>query len=119
VAVVTHGGPSTVMDARVAGRLPIVVARHPDLGEHIDSHQVRFSRHLARHCLARVVDELGPLEIELERALADPDRYQVPVEPGAVPGLVAFGMVADRLLATSTDVTGGHHRAELREHQGV
>ncbi|WP_206051742.1 glycosyltransferase [Nocardioides ferulae] len=41
-AVVCHGGPGTVMDARNAGHLPICVARDPMRGEHVDGHQQRF-----------------------------------------------------------------------------
>ena len=35
-AVVTHGGPGSVMMCRWAGKTPIVVARRRNLGEHVD-----------------------------------------------------------------------------------
>ncbi|MFV0526051.1 MAG: glycosyltransferase [Acidimicrobiales bacterium] len=105
VAVVTHGGPSTVMDARAMGRLPIVVPRRPERGEHVDEHQIRFAAHLERHGLARVANERERLEAELAAALEDPDRFTVPVSPDAIPGLVAFGTVADRLLGVTTELT--------------
>ena len=57
VAVVCHGGPATIMDARKLGRVPIVVPRNADLGEHVDNHQQRFAKRMA---------ELG--EIHLARA---------------------------------------------------
>lgn len=118
-AVVVHGGPSTVMDARAAGRLPIVVPRDPELGEHIDDHQVRFSDHLARHGLARVADSRDGIEAELAAALSDPNRYTVPVEPGAVPGLVAFGKVADGLLGVVTGLTPGSARDDSLARRGA
>src|SRR5262245_33267842 len=43
VAVVCHGGPATIMDARRYGRVPIVLPRSADLGEHVDNHQQRFA----------------------------------------------------------------------------
>lgn len=45
--VVCHGGPSTIMEARAHGHMPIVVPRDPDHGEHVDGHQMRFCDHLA------------------------------------------------------------------------
>jgi UDP-N-acetylglucosamine transferase subunit ALG13 len=42
-AVVCHGGPGTIMDARGHGHLPICVPRDPAYGEHVDSHQQRFA----------------------------------------------------------------------------
>src|SRR5829696_1106931 len=46
-AVVCHGGPGTIAAARDAGTIPIVIARRPDLGEHVDDHQMRFVARLA------------------------------------------------------------------------
>lgn len=42
-AVICHGGPGTIMDARNAGHVPVCVPRDPDLGEHVDRHQQRFA----------------------------------------------------------------------------
>lgn len=42
--VVCHGGPGTIMDARDAGHVPVVLPRDPDHGEHVDGHQQRFVR---------------------------------------------------------------------------
>ena len=46
-AVVCHGGPGTILGARHRGAVPIVVPRQHRLGEHVDDHQVAFSRRLA------------------------------------------------------------------------
>jgi UDP-N-acetylglucosamine transferase subunit ALG13 len=76
-AIVTHGGPATIMDARAAGRIPIVVPRRRELGEHVDNHQVRFAALLDERgevCLSRDADHLGAL---LEGALADPARFAI------------------------------------------
>lgn len=45
--VVTHAGPATIDLVLARGRVPIVVPRRPEHGEHVDDHQVRFVGHLA------------------------------------------------------------------------
>jgi UDP-N-acetylglucosamine transferase subunit ALG13 len=44
--IVLHGGSSSFLQARALGRVPIVVPRRPEHGEHVDDHQVRFARSL-------------------------------------------------------------------------
>ena len=105
IVVVSHGGPSTVMDARMAGRLPIVMARDPQYGEHVDDHQMRFAAHLERHDLARVVDQEDALHAALDDALASPESFSVPVDAMAITGVVEFGRVMDQLLGTKTPMT--------------
>lgn len=102
--VVSHGGPSTVMDARMVGRLPLVVARDPDLGEHVDDHQQRFARHLDRHGLARVADDRASLHRWLDEALDHPERFAVPFDAAAIRGVTEFGSRLDELLGTSTPI---------------
>ncbi len=97
-AVVSHGGPSTVMDVRAAGRLPVVVPRDPAHGEHVDGHQLRFGRHLSRHGLATVATARAEVEAAVEAALAEPDRFAVPAALAHLPGVVGFGQVIDDLL---------------------
>lgn len=89
VAVVCHGGPATIMDARRLGKLPIVVPRRSGLGEHVDDHQVAFTSRLAAagdiH-LPRTEVELAQL---LERALVAPAEFHVVADGGAVAAAVA------------------------------
>ncbi len=97
--VVSHGGPSTVMDARMAGRIPIVVARDPAQGEHVDGHQMSFARHLQRHDMAILAATQDRLYSAVESGLADPARTAFPVNDGVLPaGVVAFGRHVDGLL---------------------
>lgn len=105
VAVI-HGGPSTVMDARAAGRKPIVMPRDPRFGEHVDGHQLRFADHLAGHGLARVVNRQDELRTAIADALAKPGDYEVPPGPEAAPGIVAFAQVLDDLLGATSAVGG-------------
>jgi len=103
--VVSHGGPSTVMDARMAGRLPLVVARDPDRGEHVDDHQQRFARHLDRHDLARVADDAESLHRLLDEAMEHPERFAVAFDDAAIRGVTGFASKVDELLGTSTPLT--------------
>jgi UDP-N-acetylglucosamine transferase subunit ALG13 len=45
-AVVTHAGVGSVLCARRAGHVPVVVPRLRQLGEHVDNHQAEFTRTL-------------------------------------------------------------------------
>ncbi len=104
LAVVVHGGPSTIMDARAAGRVPIVLPRNPDLGEHVDDHQMRFGRHLQTHELARLAADVSDVEGLLIEALVDPEAFRVATADGVSPGVVAFGRLVDDLLGIETPV---------------
>ncbi len=59
--VVTHGGPASIMQALALGKVPVVVPRQAKFGEHVDDHQVRFSRRIADRVLVVLdIAELGP-----------------------------------------------------------
>lgn len=75
--IVTHGGPATIMEARASGRMPIVVPRRPDLGEHIDDHQIRFSRWMAGRRQVLLAETEDELHRELDQAFVDPSRARV------------------------------------------
>lgn len=74
-AVICHGGPGIVTEAREAGHLPLCVPRDPALGEHVDGHQQRFAAMVGRVGVVREVRTLETFERELADALA--------TEPGA------------------------------------
>ncbi|MEO0602246.1 MAG: glycosyltransferase [Myxococcota bacterium] len=52
--VVLHAGSSSFLEARAAGRTPILVPRRPEFGEHVDDHQIRFAESVATQ--ARVIE---------------------------------------------------------------
>lgn len=64
-AVVSHGGPGTIMEMRSNGHLPVVVPRDPALGEHVDSHQQRFARVVADGGVVRLAES----EVDFARVL--------------------------------------------------
>lgn len=76
VAVVCHGGPATIMDARRLGRVPIVVPRQSGLGEHVDDHQCRFAARMAEIGEIRLARSEAELHDLLDQALADPSAFQ-------------------------------------------
>lgn len=93
--VVTHGGPATILDAREAGHVPIVVPRRRSLGEHVDDHQVAFCRRVSEEGLIKLAateDELFSLLDQARRAEAPP------AQAAAAPGIGAFIACAQRLL---------------------
>lgn len=52
--VVTHGGPSLILETARSGRMPVVVPRDPERGEHIDPHQLEFAGFAEAHGWCRV-----------------------------------------------------------------
>ncbi|MFC6287683.1 glycosyltransferase [Nocardioides sp. GCM10027113] len=92
-AVVCHGGPGTIMDARAAGHVPLCVPRDPALGEHVDGHQQRFAPLVAEAGLVHHVLDEGQLHALLAGALA------VPVQRRTLPTSEATLRARERLAA--------------------
>ena len=67
--VVTHGGPSSFIEAMAAGKVPVVVPRREEFGEHINNHQVDFVRFVAERQGGIVpVYDVAALQTAIERA---------------------------------------------------
>jgi UDP-N-acetylglucosamine transferase subunit ALG13 len=104
-AVVCHGGPGTILGARHRGAVPIVVPRQHRLGEHVDDHQVAFSRRLAADGgeihLAETEAELHRL---LDRVAAEPAAFrsgpagQTPAGRDRATAVREFGRLVDGLV---------------------
>lgn len=71
-AVVCHGGPATIMDCRRVGLTPFVMPRKHALGEHVDNHQVLFTRRIADAGLIRLVDDETALHHYLSEEIMRP-----------------------------------------------
>jgi len=102
--VISHGGPSTVMDVRKAGKMPIVVPRDPAYGEHIDNHQMLFAEHLKKTGVARVATEQDQLYSLINLALKTPEDFWVSKRTGSLPGVLKFGEIVDNILSTNTPI---------------
>ena len=71
--VVTHGGPSSFIEAMAAGKVPVVVPRRLEFGEHVNDHQADFVRLVAERVggIVPVYDVAGlPAAIEEARWLS-------------------------------------------------
>ena len=97
-AIVCHGGPSTIMEARRAGVMPIVVPRDPTMGEHVDDHQLRFTDFMARKGAVLPARSEAELSDQLRRVVdGEVDR----VTAGSPEETLAnISAVVDRLLST-------------------
>jgi len=80
--LVTHGGPATICEAWRHGRMPLVVPRDPQRGEHVDGHQQRFSRRLGGQGLVLLCEERAQLERALDEARQDPARVLFGADEG-------------------------------------
>ena len=108
-AVVCHGGPGTILGARQVGAVPIVVPRQHRLGEHVDDHQVAFSRRLAAEGggihLAETEADLHRL---LDRVAADPGAFRSGPEDRATATAVReFGRLVDGLVGDRPEPRAG------------
>jgi UDP-N-acetylglucosamine transferase subunit ALG13 len=97
--VVCHGGPATILEARHAGKLPVVVPRRAELGEHVDDHQVRFATWMAERGQVTLATTEADLHAALDKALTDPASFAVADETARRAERSAlFGDLVDTLL---------------------
>ena len=67
-AVVTHAGVGSILCARRAGHIPVVVPRQRRYGEHVDDHQVELTRALEERQAVIAVWEVNRLNEALDSA---------------------------------------------------
>lgn len=46
--IITHGGPGSIFQPLHYGKIPIVVPRNPKFNEHVDNHQILFTKRLEK-----------------------------------------------------------------------
>jgi len=97
-AVVCPGGPGGIMETRAAGLRPIVMPRRGSLGEHVDDHQLAFSRFLAEHDLVTLAEESPDLFDALDRVVADPATYAIPANHDSPSGIAGVAARIDALV---------------------
>jgi UDP-N-acetylglucosamine transferase subunit ALG13 len=97
-AVVCPGGPGGIMETRAAGLRPIVVPRRAHLDEHVDDHQVAFSRFMAEHDLVTLAEEMPELDRALDRVVTDPAAYSIPGTTEAPAGIAGIAARIDALV---------------------
>jgi UDP-N-acetylglucosamine transferase subunit ALG13 len=97
-AVVCPGGPGAIMETRAAGLRPIVVPRRGDLGEHVDNHQLAFSRFLGERELVTLAEAEPELFAALDRVLDDPAAYAIPPTVDSPAGIAGVADLVDELV---------------------
>jgi UDP-N-acetylglucosamine transferase subunit ALG13 len=110
--VVTHGGPGSIMLCRWLGRKPIVVPRRHDLGEHVDDHQVAFSRRIASTDEVALAEDEATLHRLLDAALEGPTSPElaIPTARSVSEAVRRFEALVDALAA------GGARTPEPGDH---
>lgn len=99
-AVVAQGGPAGIVDARSAGHCPIVVARRPELGEHVDGHQVTFTRWMASRGQIKLAETAPEMASLLDLALAGSPEMRVDPDDGELAATIdRFAALVDPLMA--------------------
>jgi UDP-N-acetylglucosamine transferase subunit ALG13 len=86
-ALVLQGGAGGIMDARAAGRIPIVVPRVPGTGEVVDDHQIAFSGELATMGVVHLCQSEAALHAALDDVLSQ--RLPTWTSPMPTPGVDA------------------------------
>jgi UDP-N-acetylglucosamine transferase subunit ALG13 len=76
--VITHGGPASFIMPLQIGKIPIVVPRQHQFGEHVNDHQVEFVRNVEKR-MGTVIDvedvkKLGDIIINYDRIVAGMGR---------------------------------------------
>jgi UDP-N-acetylglucosamine transferase subunit ALG13 len=97
-AVVCPGGPGAIMETRAAGLRPIVVPRRGDLGEHVDNHQLAFSRFLGGRDLVTLAEEEADFSAALDRVLDDARAYAIPPNAESPAGIAGVATLVDDLV---------------------
>lgn len=59
--LIMHAGAGSVINAIQHGKIPVVIPRRQELGEHVDDHQVEFSHVLSETGKVLVVDDMNKL----------------------------------------------------------
>lgn len=73
---VCHGGLASIFVGWDCGHRPVVVPRRPDLGEHVDGHQLAFARHLGERicCVSSIAEALAAVEAGPRTGAPPPDH---------------------------------------------
>ena len=90
--VITHGG-CTVLEAIARGKLPVVMPRARRYGEHVNDHQIFFTRALAAQGRVIPAYEASELPAAVAEALRRGGRQTTPLPPAKIHELVRAALV--------------------------
>jgi len=63
--IITHGGPGSIFHPLQYGKIPIVVPRNPKYNEHVDDHQILFTKRLEQEKKILAVYEVSSIKAVL------------------------------------------------------
>ena len=69
--LILHGGAGSVITALQAGKRPVVMARRPELGEHVDGHQIEFVTELEKTGKVTLAEDADSLAAAIEAVLGE------------------------------------------------
>lgn len=76
--VITHGGPASFLSVIASGKTPIVVPRQEKYDEHVNNHQLDFTKQLvARGFPIVVVEEVEQLPSAIENVEKQNDKIEI------------------------------------------
>jgi UDP-N-acetylglucosamine transferase subunit ALG13 len=101
-AVVTHGGPGSIALVTALGKRPVVVPRQKSLGEHVDDHQLVFTRRIAADGKIELAETEDAFRAALERSL-DAQAGVHPAGPASFPAVARFEEAVEELLSSDGD----------------
>jgi UDP-N-acetylglucosamine transferase subunit ALG13 len=110
VAIVCHGGPGSVMLVRWNGKKPIAVPRRHRLGEHVDDHQLVFTRRMAQEGELELIEDETAFRRALESVVSGARSLELPPpDEGLTDAHLRFSKLMDELLQS-----GGTRRRRAR-----
>jgi len=111
--VVSHGGPATITEARRRGHLPVVVPRDPRLGEHVDDHQLLFSRRLGGCGLVSLAETEEDFRTAVKTVARSQEERERSAQEHAVPaGVFRVGEIVEQLVRSRAAGRGQRGRLD-------
>lgn len=83
--IICHGGPATLLQARMHGKVPLAVPRQAQYGEHVNDHQVSFVKRLGDRGMVIPIYDLN----SLGQAILDYDQTAAKTQQS--PDSASFG----------------------------
>ena len=67
--IVTHGGAGSIIRSLKEGKVPVVVPRRADFGEHVNNHQLDLGRSLEKKREVALVEDVNEIKGKLKKRL--------------------------------------------------
>jgi UDP-N-acetylglucosamine transferase subunit ALG13 len=95
--VILHAGAGSTIQALQADKVPVIVPRRVEFGEHVDNHQVSWGRALASEGRVVLVEDVQDIVAAVREALERQARQRQEAKRQYIPPLI--GMVREILAA--------------------